>query len=64
MNNETTTRTITMSYDNFEDAIVSFLYAIGAIDDNEEVVASDFGIEIDEDGMIEFDLDILKMGRN
>lgn len=60
----TTTRTIRMSYDNFEDAIVSFLYSVGVIADDEEVVASDFGIEVDNDGQIEFDIDVVQLKGN
>lgn len=61
---ETETRTFKMSYENLEDAVISFLYAMGAIDDNVEVVGTDFGIEVDENGMIEFDLETMKMSRN
>lgn len=60
----TSTKTIKMSYDNFEDAIVSFLYSLGAINDNEEVIATDFGIEIDDEGNIEFDLEVIEMKGN
>lgn len=55
------TKTIKMSYDNFEDAIVSFLYSLGVIADDEEVVATDFGIEVDDDGQIEFDLEVVQL---
>lgn len=61
---DTETRTIRMSYENLEDAVISFLYAIGAIDEDLDVVSTDFGLEIDEDGMIEFDLEMVKVGRN
>lgn len=57
---KTETRTITMSYDNFEAAIVSFLYSVGAIDDEYEVIATDFGIEVDENGEVEFDIEVIK----
>lgn len=57
-------RTIKMSYDNFEDAIVSFLYSLGVIADDEEVVSTDFGIEVDDDGQIEFDLEVVQLKSN
>jgi len=53
-------KTVRMSYENFEAAILSWLYSVGALDDDENVVASDFGIEIEDDGTIEFDLEIVK----
>lgn len=61
---EPITRTYTMSYDNFEAAIIQFLYSIGAIDDDMDVVATDFGIEVDENDMIEFDIELVKVHRN
>ena len=60
MKTEAETRVIEMSYDNFENAIVSFLYSIGALNDNEDVIASDFGVELNENGNVEFDLEIVK----
>lgn len=64
MTDKTYTKTIRMSYDNFEAALVSFLYSIGALDDSEEVIASDLGIEINDDDTIEFDLEILEVRSN
>jgi hypothetical protein len=58
MNVNTETRTIKMSYDNFESAIISFLYSISAIDDDTNVIGTDFGIEVNEEGMIEFDIEV------
>lgn len=58
----TETKTFHMSYENFEDAIVSFLYAIGAIDDSVDVIGTDFGLAVDENGMIEFDLEVATEG--
>jgi len=54
------TKTVRMSYENFEAAIVSWLYSVGALEDSEDVIESDFGIEIEDDGTIEFDLEIIK----
>ncbi len=56
---KTETRTIKMSHDNFESAVVSFLYSISAIDDNVDVIGADFGIEVDTDGMVEFDIEVV-----
>jgi hypothetical protein len=61
---ETELRTFKMSYENMEDAIISFLYAVGAIGDDVEVVGTDFGMEVDDDGMVEFDLEMVKLSRN
>jgi hypothetical protein len=61
---ETELRTFKMSYENLEDAIISFLYSVGAIDDNVEVIGTDFGMEVDDDGMVEFDLEMVKLSRN
>jgi len=58
---KTETRTVKMSYDNFEAAITTFLYSMGALNDDEEVIATDFGIEIDPEGMIEFDIEVVKL---
>jgi len=67
MNDKVTTKTIRMSYDNFEAAITSFLYSVGALHDDEEVLASDFGVELfgdEDDPMVEFELDIMKVQGN
>jgi hypothetical protein len=57
-NVKTETRTIKMSYDNFESAVVSWLYAVDAISDGEDVIRTDFGLPVDKDGMIEFDVEV------
>jgi len=55
---KTETRTIKMSYDNFESAIITFLYSISAIDDNVDVVGADLGVPVDDQGMVEFDIEV------
>lgn len=60
----TRTKTIKISYDNFEDAIISFLYSIGVLNDNEEVVGTDFGIEVEDDDTIEFDVEVVEVKGN
>lgn len=57
---KTETRIIKMSYDNFEQAVAQFLYQIGVIADNEDLIATDFGIDIDDEGMVEFDIEVAK----
>lgn len=53
------TRTIKMSAQCFEAAITSYLYAISVLDDHYDVIDSDFGLEEDEEGMVEFDLTLV-----
>ncbi len=58
--NKTESKTIVMSYDNFESAIVSFLYATKTIPEDWDVISTDFGLTLNEDGLIEFDLELTK----
>ena len=58
-NVRTETRTIKMSHDNFESAIITWLYAIGAINDNVTVIGTDFGLPVDENGNVEFDIEVV-----
>lgn len=53
------TKTIRMSHDNLENAVTAFLYAMGELHDNEDVVFADFGLDVDEEGMVEFDLEVV-----
>jgi hypothetical protein len=56
---ETETRTIKMHYDIFESTMISVLYALGAINDDTDVVGADFGIDVDDRDMIEFDIEVV-----
>lgn len=50
-----------MSYDNLEAAIIEFLYRLRIVDPNsEEIVSLDLDIELNENGLIEFDADIVR----
>lgn len=55
---ETITKSI--SYDLLSQLIVEKLYALSIIDDNVEVTLVDIDIPVDDNGMIEFDLEVLR----
>jgi len=55
---ETITKSI--SYDLLSQLIVEKLYALSIIDDNIEVTMVDIDIPVDDNGMIEFDLEVLR----
>jgi hypothetical protein len=56
------TKEFQMSYDNFESAVVAWLYSVGAIPKGKDVIGSDFGIPVDTNGMIHFDLELVPFG--
>lgn len=60
MNTKVETKTITMSYENFEAAIVSFLYATRTIPESWDVTYTDFGIPLSDEGFVEFQIEIAK----
>ena len=53
-------KTIKMSYDNFESAIISFLYSMGSIPPNWDVIYTDFGVPLNDEGLVEFTIEIAK----
>lgn len=55
-----TTVTKSISYDLLSQLIVEKLYALSIIDDNVEVTMVDIDIPVDDNGMIEFDLEVLR----
>lgn len=57
---KTETREFSISYDNFESAIIAFLYSVGGIPKDLDVIGSDFGIAVDDQGMVKFDLELVK----
>lgn len=59
-----TTKSIRMSYENLEAAVAQFLYTMGILNDDEDVIGIDFAIEVDEEGMVEFDVDYVKETAN
>ena len=59
-NKEVLTKTIVMSYDNFESAIITFLYSLDAIPEDWDVLYTDIGVPLNEDGFVEFDIEIVK----
>ena len=58
---KTETREFKISYDNFESAIVAWLYSVGGIPQDMDVTASDFGLEVDDEGMVTFDLELTRL---
>lgn len=54
------TKTITISYENIEAAIVSFLYATRTIPEFWDVLGTDIPLGMNDEGFIEFDIEIAK----
>ena len=54
------TITKSISYDLLSQLIVEKLYALSIIDDDIEVTMVDIDIPVDDNGMIEFDLEVLR----
>lgn len=59
-NKEVLTKTIVMSYDNFESAIVSFLYSMNAIPDDWDILCTDLEVPLNDEGYVEFDIEVVK----
>ena len=59
-NKEVLTKTIVMSYDNFESAVVSFLYSMGAIPDDWDILCTDLEVPLNDEGLVEFDIEVVK----
>lgn len=57
---ETIDKTFYIDHEQLEDVLISHLYAVGVLDDNEEVLFVDFGLPIDEEGKVEIELNIAK----
>lgn len=53
-------KTVTMSYENVAAAIASFLYATRTIPESWEVTFLDLGLPINDDGFVEFDIEVTK----
>lgn len=52
-------KTISISYDNLENIVVSWLYAVGAIKENEDVVLFDLPVEVDNEGNVQMDIEVI-----
>lgn len=59
-NTKVETRTITMSIENLEDAIATFLYATRTIPESWDITYMDLGLPLNDDGFVEFDIEIAK----
>lgn len=53
-------KTITMSYENLEAAISTFLYATKTVPDTWDITFLDLGLPVNENGLVEFDIEISK----
>ena len=59
---EYSTKTVEISYENLEGALIPFFYALGVLDDNEEVITFDFPVALNEKGLVEIDMEIMTRG--
>lgn len=59
-NTKVETKTITMSIDNFESCIASFLYATKTIPESWDITFMDLGVPLNEDGFVEFDIEVAR----
>lgn len=57
---KTLDKTFYIDHEQLEDVLISHLYAVGALNDDEEVTMVDFGLPINEDGQVEIELTIAK----
>lgn len=53
-------KTITMSYENLEAAISTFLYATKTVPQSWDITFLDLGLPVNENGLVEFDIEISK----
>jgi hypothetical protein len=61
MSVEVKTKTYAISYDNLEAAISDFLYRFGVVNiHTDEIISVDIGIPLNEEGLIEFDVEIVE----
>jgi hypothetical protein len=61
MSVEVKTKTFAISYDNLEGAISDFLYRFGVVNRfTDEIVSIDIGVPLNEEGLIEFDVEIVE----
>jgi hypothetical protein len=61
MSTDVKTKTFAMSYDNLEAAISDFLYRMNVVNRHtDDIVSIDIGIPLNEEGLIEFDVEIVE----
>ena len=60
---KTKTKSLTINYDQLQDMIVAHLYAIGALDDGEDVISLDIDIALNDDGLVEMDVETMPLKR-
>lgn len=53
-------KTLLISYDNLEDSLVAFLYAIKAIPESWDVITTDLGVPLNDEGLVEVKMVIVK----
>lgn len=61
--NEIIRRTITLSYDNLEACVLGFLYATKTIPPSWDVLSTEIGVPLNEDGLVEIELELTKPKR-
>jgi hypothetical protein len=54
------TKNVVISYENVEAAVVSFLYATRTIPESWDVLSTDIPLALNEEGFIEFEMEIAK----
>ncbi len=54
-------RTIKISYSNLEDIIAAFLVQTGVIAGDEDILGIDIPLPIDDEGLVELDLEVMKI---
>lgn len=54
---ETKTRTIKISADNIEAAVLSWLYSVGGVSEEEDVLWIDLGLDVDDEGMVSVEIE-------
>lgn len=57
-------KTIVINYEQLEDMLVAHLYAIGAINDSDDVISLDLDIPVNDEGLVEFDIEYVSLPRN
>jgi hypothetical protein len=53
-------KTVRLRYEHIEEAIAAHLYAMTALNDDEEVLFIDLGLPIDKEGMVELEIEVVR----
>ena len=63
MKNEIIRKTILISHDNLESCILGFLYATKTIPESWDVLTTELGVPLNEDGLVEIEIECVKPRR-